>query len=79
MAGIRISKNSPSGIVVSFLYDPQLVEKVKTIEGRKWHKNEKYWSFPYSNGTLEKILEVFKGEELQIDHALLTKNIPLPA
>ncbi len=78
MAGIRISKNSPNGIVVSFPYDPQLVEKVKTIEGRKWHKDEKYWSFPYSNGTLEKIIEVFKGEELHIDPALLTKNISLP-
>jgi hypothetical protein len=47
MAGIRISKNFSNGIVVSFPYDSQLVEKVKTIEGRKWHKDEKYWSFPY--------------------------------
>jgi len=70
MAGIKISKNSQNGIVVSFPYDPQLVEKIKTIEGRKWHKNEKYWSFPDSEGTTEKILKVFDGEEILIDPSL---------
>jgi hypothetical protein len=37
MARIQIS-NAPSGrIIVSLLYDPLLVEKVKSIDGRKWH------------------------------------------
>jgi len=27
MAGVRINKNFPNGIVVSFHYDPQLVEE----------------------------------------------------
>ena len=46
MARIKIS-NDPSGqIIVSFSYDPLLVSKVKTIEGRRWHPIENYWSFP---------------------------------
>ncbi|MEW6326279.1 MAG: site-specific tyrosine recombinase/integron integrase [Thermodesulfobacteriota bacterium] len=70
-------------ITISFPYAPQLVVKVKTIKGRKWHKNEKYWSFPNTDGTLEKILEVFEGEEIRIDPALKAviskaKKIPSP-
>jgi len=38
--------NDPSDhIFVSFPYDPLLVAKVKTIEGRRWHPAEKHWSF----------------------------------
>lgn len=37
MARIHIS-NDPSGrIIVSFPYDPLLVAKVNTIDGRRWH------------------------------------------
>jgi hypothetical protein len=46
MARIQIS-NDPSGrIIISFPYDPFLVTKVKTIDGRRWHPVEKHWSFP---------------------------------
>ena len=45
MARIQIS-NDPSGrIILSFPYDPLLVEKVKSIDGRRWHPVEKHWSF----------------------------------
>ena len=70
MGLITISKDVSGKIMVSFPYDPHLVEKVRIIEGRKWHKDEKYWSFPDSDGTLEKILEVFEGEEIYLDPAL---------
>jgi integrase/recombinase XerD len=70
MARIHIL-NDPSGrIIVSFPYDPLLVSKVKTIEGRRWHSVEKHWSFLKLDGMLEKILKVFGNEEIQIDPAL---------
>lgn len=56
--------------MVSFPYDPNLVAKVRIIDGRKWHKDKKYRTFPNTDGTLEKILEVFEGEEIHIDPAL---------
>ena len=68
--GGRIGKECSGRIIVAFCYDHELVEKVRTIEGRKWHKYKKYWSFPDTNGTLEKILKAFEGEEIQIDPAL---------
>ncbi len=33
-------------MTVSFPYGLVLVSKVKTIEGRRWHPEEKHWSFP---------------------------------
>ncbi|MEW6161847.1 MAG: hypothetical protein AB1606_00775 [Nitrospirota bacterium] len=67
---MSVSRDDPGRIKVVFHYDPQLVQKVKTIEGRKWHKSEKCWSFPDSDGKLEEILEVFKGEDIHIDPIL---------
>ncbi len=56
-----LGKGDSDRITVSFRYDPQRGEKVKTIHGRKWHPEEKHWSFPNTDGTLEKILDVFIG------------------
>jgi len=52
---IVLGKGDADRITVSFRYDPQRVEKVKTISGRKWHPEEKHWNFPNTDGTLEKI------------------------
>jgi len=77
MARIQIS-NDPSGrIIVSFPYDPLLVEKVKSIDGRRWHPTEKHWSFPKLDDTLGKILEVFGDENVQIDSTLKTATSKL--
>ncbi|MGB9627226.1 MAG: hypothetical protein ACPL6D_01075 [Thermodesulfobacteriota bacterium] len=70
MARIKILDDPSGHIMVSFPYDSLLVEKFKTINGRRWHSAEKYWSFPNTDGTLQKILKVFEGEELHIDPAL---------
>jgi len=66
-------QNTPDRINFFPPYDPHLVTKIKTIEGRKWHPAEKQWSFSNTDGTLQKILEVFKGEKIHIDPALQTK------
>lgn len=80
---IVVGKDISGKITVSFPYDPQLVGKVKTIDGRRWHKDKRYWSFPDTNGTLEKILKVFEGEEIHLDPALQSyispvKELPSP-
>lgn len=70
MAAVTFSKDASGRITVVFQYDPLRVQKVKTIEDRKWHPEEKHWSFPSSDEILEKILKVFEGEEIQIDPTL---------
>jgi len=70
MARIQVS-NDPSGhIIVSFPYDPLLIAAAKTIPSHKRYPVEKYWSFPNTDGTLERILEAFQGREIHIDPPL---------
>jgi len=75
---IKILKDKLDNLVVSFSYNPQFVQKIKSIKGHRWHPEGKYWSFPNANGTLEKILEVFEGEKVYIDPALQTNEFPSP-
>jgi hypothetical protein len=70
---IKISKSDASEFKISFPYNPIFVEKVKTIEGRKWDPKEKYWSFPKTDGTLRKILKTFEGEKIYIEPTLQTE------
>jgi integrase/recombinase XerD len=67
---VTVNKDTLGRITVSFYYKPLLVQKVKAIDGHRWHPDKKHWSFPTSNGILEKILELFKGEEIHLDPAL---------
>jgi len=67
---ITVSKDDPGRITIAFRYDPQRVEKVKTIPGHRWHPDKKQWSFPNTDGTLEKILKVFEGEKIHLNPAL---------
>ncbi len=38
---------------LTFQYHPDLVAFVKTIPGRQWHTDGKFWSFPYTEKNLE--------------------------
>ena len=71
MASIRISKDIPQRkILVTFSYAPKFVAKVKSIEGYRWHPDKKYWSCPYSQEILRKIISVFKSESIDLDSTL---------
>jgi hypothetical protein len=52
-------------INILFPYNPGYIVKIKTIEGYRWHPEERYWSVPYSE--LERLLSVFDGENIVID------------
>jgi len=68
----KVQKDRDGFLKVSLPYNPQFVEKIKTIKGHRWHPDGKYWSFPNTNGTLERILKVFEGEKVYIDPLLTT-------
>ncbi len=55
-------------ITISFPYNPDYIAKIKTIEGYRWHPEEKCWSVPYSE--LEKLLFIFDGESIVIDQII---------
>jgi len=49
---ITIKKDKSGFLIESFPYNPQFVQKIKTIAGQRWYTEGKYWSFPDTNGTL---------------------------
>jgi hypothetical protein len=51
---IQVLKSKEDNLMVYFLYNPKFVEKIKTIKRHRWHPEEKYWSFPSSNGVQSK-------------------------
>ena len=53
-----------------FLIKSSFIKKIKTIDGRRWHPEEKYWSFPNEEGTIEQILKVFEGKKVYVDLSL---------
>jgi len=64
---IRI-REEDERIAVAFPYNIDYIAKVKSIEGYRWHPEEKYWSIPYCE--FEKLLSVFDGENLVIDPSI---------
>ncbi len=79
MDKIRIEKENSGKIKVIFpYYNPSYVSKIKDIQGYRWHPEEKYWSLPNIDGTLEKILRVFEDEEIYIDPTLQLRPSTLP-
>ena len=79
---VTVSKDVSNRIIVSFSYDLQLVSKVKTIEGRKWHPDKKYWSFPKTDAMIENLRfcstsrrpEVQYPKQVQISSQIWTKS-----
>jgi hypothetical protein len=50
MKTVEIKKGAVNRVIVTFPYNPEYVEKIKTIKGHRWHPEEKHWSLPDSDG-----------------------------
>ncbi|MDD5630234.1 MAG: site-specific integrase [Elusimicrobia bacterium] len=64
MESIRIRPGEPGRLIVLFPYSPERVEKIKTVAGRRWHNDEKHWSVPRYDKAVEKLRQLFAGEEV---------------
>jgi integrase/recombinase XerD len=64
---VRIEKAENNELRVSFPYDAELVKKIRTVSGRRWVQEGKYWRIPNSDQTLNKLLLIFSNEKLQTD------------
>jgi hypothetical protein len=59
--GVNITKDDTKVRVVTFPYNPLLVEKIKTIPCHKWASEKKYGSFSDTDVALGKILKTPQG------------------
>lgn len=82
-----VIKQNKGEYLVSFRYDPKLVEIIKNVPSRKWHPDNKYWSIQKEKlgfllsqlkGTIyETDVQIFSDENLNENSDLeATYNIP---
>jgi len=60
--------------VVSFPYDPSIITKIKTLEGRRWHPVEKHWRFRKLDDMLE-LLDHTDSRKTEIYTHVSTKSL----
>jgi hypothetical protein len=48
VAAIQIRPGNNGRLIVTFLYTPERVDKIKTIQGKWWHPEEKHWKELYA-------------------------------
>ena len=63
---VKIEFGKNDKIIIRVPYNQELRKKVKTISGRRWNPQGKYWEAPYSEDLIAKLQSLF-GENLVID------------
>lgn len=66
---ITITAGAEDEIRVIFPYSPGAVASSKSADGR-WRPEGKYWAFPRSGETIDRLVAAFAGEKLHIDPSL---------
>ncbi len=56
---VRIDAGEGNRLVVRFHYTPERVRKIKTVPGRRWHPEKKYWTVPDVKGMRERLMKLF--------------------
>ncbi len=59
---IRVSSGEAGRLIVRFPYSPERVAKIRTIPGRLWHADGKFWTVPDSEGMAEGLAALFAGD-----------------
>jgi excisionase family DNA binding protein len=63
---VKIEFGKDDKVVIRVPYAQELIKKIKTISGRKWNPQGKYWEVPYEKNLISKLRVLF-GENLVID------------
>jgi len=63
---VKIKNIENNKIIIRVPYNQDLIKKIKTISGRRWNAEKKYWEIPYSEGIIAKLQNLF-GENIFID------------
>lgn len=61
---IELCKTNHKRLVVSLPYSEERIEKIRKIRGRKWHKEQKYWTIPNESRALQDFKKLFADEKI---------------
>ena len=63
---VKVVFGKDNKVIIHVPYNQKLIRKVKTISGRRWNPEGKYWEVPYDENLMSKLQTLF-GENLVID------------
>ncbi len=66
MSRIIIEKGGLENVILRVPYDQALLKKIRTIKGRRWQSEEKYWTIPWTEGIVQQLVKLFSPESVQI-------------
>lgn len=66
ISAVKIEPGNNNQAIIRIPYNQELIEKIKTISGRKWNPQKKYWEVLYSEDLITKLQNLF-GENLTVD------------
>ena len=75
---IKIAPYTSERIKVTFPYNAEIVSKINKIKTRRWHAEEKCWSFSCSQPVIQEIVTALSGEKIVIDPSLGVSVIEEP-
>jgi integrase/recombinase XerD len=64
-ASITVLSSSNKELIVKFAYDPDLVNRIRTISGRRWDLQNKVWLIPNRTEALQQFQTVFQGYSIE--------------
>lgn len=70
---VEVNVTQSDKLSLSFKYDKRTIDKIKSIEGRKWDTFNKYWTIPNNINSINDIKKLFKKSEI-IDQKSLIYN-----
>lgn len=70
MGPIQITPGEPGWLIVRLPYTRERVAKIKTVGGRQWNPDGKYWTVPHSEEAINHLLALFAGEPVEFDPSL---------
>jgi hypothetical protein len=73
---IQIKPRDAGRLIMLFPYFSECVSKIKTLAGRRWHQQEKYWTLPKVNKAVTHLLTHFAGEPTEVGPSLDTAQAP---
>lgn len=69
---IQIVPADTGRIKVVLPYHPDRIVKIKSIKGRRWHAEGRYWTVPRTDEAVSHLLTLFAGEPVDVHSSLPT-------
>ncbi len=74
---ILISPAEAGQLKIILPYHPDRIAKIKSIKGRQWHADGRYWTVPRTDEVISHLLTLFVGEQVEVEPSLRPADTPV--